>query len=56
MDPTRHLRRSPWDIVSCWPPPRPPRPPSDYTTAEAVIDLLVEEPGLSQRPVIVKDG
>jgi arsenate reductase len=30
--------------------------PDGYTTAEAVIDLLVEHPRLMQRPVIVKGG
>ncbi len=30
--------------------------PDDYTTPDAVIDLLVNEPKLFQRPVIVKDG
>jgi len=30
--------------------------PDDYTTAEAVINLLVDEPKLFQRPVVVKDG
>ena len=28
----------------------------DYTTAPAVIDLLLEHPKLMQRPVLVKDG
>ena len=29
---------------------------ADYTTPEAVADLLVEHPRLMQRPVLVKDG
>lgn len=30
--------------------------PADYTTAPAVVDLLLEHPKLLQRPVLVKDG
>ena len=30
--------------------------PADYTTPDAVADLLVEHPRLMQRPVIVKGG
>lgn len=30
--------------------------PADYTTNTAVLELLVREPALLQRPLIVKDG
>jgi arsenate reductase len=30
--------------------------PADYTTPEAVADLLVEHPRLMQRPVLVRNG
>jgi arsenate reductase len=30
--------------------------PADYTTAEAVVELLVEQGGLMERPVVLRGG